>query len=425
MLDQVYIRKNPDEVREKLKRKGVDVDFQPFLADDAERRRLIGLAEELKAERNRVSASIPQLKKEGRDVSAEVARMRDVGEQIKSLDGDLLIVNTRIADFLDSLPNLPADDVVAGGKENNQVVYEWGHVPDFDFEPKHHVDLVTALGLIDYERGAKLGGSGYWIYKGIGARLEWALLTYFMDRHLADGYEMMLLPHIVNYECGYTSGQFPKFVDDIFRVNDGSDAFRFLLPTAETALASIYRDEILSEDELPIKLFGYTPCYRREAGSYRAEERGMIRGHQFNKVEMFQYVVPADTDAALQELTDKAAALVRELGLHFRVSKLAAEDCSASMEKTLDVEVYIPSMGGYKEVSSASSAGAYQARRGNIRYRSKETGKLDFVHTLNASGLATSRVIPAIVEQFQQADGSVKVPPVLVPYLGGIEVIRP
>ena len=425
MLDAMYIRKQPEAVREKLARRGFDVDFQPFLNDDAERRRLIGETESLKAERNRVSASIPLLKKAGNDISAELARMRDVGEQIKELDGELLLVNTRMSDFLDRLPNLPADDVVPGGKENNEVIYTWGEKPEFDFEPKHHVELVTQLRMIDYERGAKLAGSGYWIYQGMGARLEWALLSFFIDRHLADGYEMMLLPHIVSYECGYTSGQFPKFEEDIFRVSDGSDTFRFLLPTAETALASLYRDEILPEAELPKKLFAYTPCYRREAGSYRADERGMIRGHQFNKIEMFQYVVPADTDRALDELTEKAADLVRSLGLHFRVSKLAAEDCSASMEKTLDVEVYIPSMGGYKEVSSASSAGAYQARRGNIRYRSSETGKPEFLHTLNASGLATSRLIPAIVEQFQEADGSVRIPTVLQPYLGGLEWIRP
>ncbi|HHU12291.1 MAG TPA: serine--tRNA ligase [Clostridiaceae bacterium] len=425
MLDAMYIRKQPEAVREKLARRGFDVDFQPFLNDDAERRRLIGETESLKAERNRVSASIPLLKKAGNDISAELARMRDVGDQIKELDGELLLVNTRMSDFLDRLPNLPADDVVPGGKENNEVIYTWGEKPEFDFEPKHHVELVTQLRMIDYERGAKLAGSGYWIYQGMGARLEWALLSFFIDRHLADGYEMMLLPHIVSYECGYTSGQFPKFEEDIFRVSDGSDTFRFLLPTAETALASLYRDEILPEAELPKKLFAYTPCYRREAGSYRADERGMIRGHQFNKIEMFQYVVPADTDRALDELTEKAADLVRSLGLHFRVSKLAAEDCSASMEKTLDVEVYIPSMGGYKEVSSASSAGAYQARRGNIRYRSSETGKPEFLHTLNASGLATSRLIPAIVEQFQEADGSVRIPTVLQPYLGGLEWIRP
>lgn len=425
MLDQVYIRKNPEEVREKLKKKGFDADFGPFLRDDQERRRLIGESEELKAERNRVSAEIPKLKKQGEDVSDKLQRMREVGDRIKALDTELQEVNTRITSFLERLPNLPADDVVAGGKENNEVISVWGEKPTFDFTPKHHVDLVTDLGLIDYERGAKLGGSGFWIYKGMGARLEWALLNYFIDQHLADGYEMMLVPHIVNYACGYTSGQFPKFEADIFRVGDSSDAFRFLIPTAETALAGLYQDEILAEEDLPKKLFAYTPCFRREAGSHGAEERGMIRGHQFNKVEMFQYVIPADTERALEELITKAADLVSGLGLHYRVSKLAAEDCSASMEKTYDIEIWIPSMNGYKEVSSASSAGAYQARRGNIRYRNKESGKVEFVHTLNASGLATSRVLPAIVEQNQKADGSVTIPSVLRPYLGGLEVLRP
>lgn len=425
MLDVVYIRKEPELVREKLRRKGFEADIDGFLADDAVRRSLIGKTETLKAERNRVSSEIPKLKKQGEDVSAQLERMKIVADEIKTIDSELAELDEKIRLFLEALPNLPADDVVAGGKENNKVIYTWGEQRSFDFEPKHHVDLVNALGLIDYERGSKIGGNGFWIYKGIGARLEWALLSYFMDAHLADGYEMLLLPHIANYASGFASGQFPKFVDDVYRISDGSDTFRFLLPTAETALAAMYSNEILNEDDLPLKCFAYTPCYRREAGSYRAEERGMIRGHQFNKVEMFQFVKPEDTDKALDELVEKAAALVRGLGLHFQISKLAAEDCSASMEKTLDIEVYIPSMEGYKEVSSASSAGAYQARRGNTRYRNKETGKVEFVHTLNASGLATSRVLPAIVEQYQNADGSVTIPEVLRPYLGGLERLDP
>ena len=315
----------------------------------------------------------------------------------------------------------------AGGKENNEVVAVYGEKREFDFEPKHHVDLVTDLGLIDYPRGAKLGGSGFWIYTGDGARLEWALLNYFMSQHLADGYEMVLLPHILNYECGFTAGQFPKFAIDVFHLDadvfEKSKDFRFLLPTAETALVNLHRDEILNEEDLPLKYFGYTPCYRREAGSHGANERGMIRGHQFNKVEIFQFTRPDQAEEALDELIGKAEKLVKGLGLHFRTSRLAAEDCSASMRRTFDIEVWIPSMGDYKEVSSASDAGDYQARRGNIRYRSSETGKTEFVHTLNASGLATSRVFPAIVEQMQRSDGSVVIPEVLRPWMGGQEII--
>lgn len=255
--------------------------------------------------------------------------------------------------------------------------------------------------------------------------MEWALLNFFINEHLNDGYELILPPHMLNYECGYVAGQFPKFSDEVYWIqNPTSSDRKFLLPTAETALVNLHRDEILSADELPKKYIAYTPCYRREAGSYRSEERGMIRGHQFNKVEMVQYTKPEDSDRAFQELVGKAERLVQELGLHYRLSRLAAGDCSASMARTYDIEVWIPSMGIYKEVSSASNARAYQARRGNIKYRD-ENRKLQFVHTLNASGLATSRVMPAIVEQYQNADGSVTVPEVLRPYMGGVDVIRP
>jgi len=427
MLDINLIRENPGLVTEKLARKGFAADFGPFLARDAERRRLIQATEQLKAEKNKTSARIPILKKEKQDVAPLLARMKAIGEEIRSGDEKIDALDKLQQSFLETLPNLPADDVVAGGKENNQVVSSGNEKPVFAFGPKHHVDLCEQLGLIDYRRGAMLGGSGFWVYRGLGARLEWALLNYFMEEHLADGYEMILPPHILTWQCGYTAGQFPKFKDDVFQLrrDDGEDFTHFILPTAETALVNLHRDEILDESQLPLRYFAYTPCYRKEAGSYRAEERGMIRGHQFNKIEMFQYVKPEQSEAALQELVGKAARLVEKLGLHYRVSKLAAGDCSASMRKTYDIEVWIPSMNDYKEVSSASDAGDYQARRGNMRYRSQETGKPVFVHTLNASGLATSRIFPAIVEQFQQADGSVVIPEILRKWLGGLEKIGP
>lgn len=428
MLDLVMIRNNPEIVADKLARRGFEVDFTDFLKEDEKRRALIYENEQLKAERNKTSAEIPQLKRQGKDTDALMERMREVGEKIKANDEVLIKMQSAQDDFLASLPNLPADDVVSGGKENNQVVSYFKEKPVFDFSPKHHVDLVTDLGMIDYPRGAKLGGTGFWIYRGDGARLEWALLNYFVTQHLADGYEMMLLPHILNYKCGFTAGQFPKFSEDVFhletKVDTDSKETAFLLPTAETALVNLHRDEILSEDDLPLKYFGYTPCYRKEAGSHGANERGMIRGHQFNKVEMFQYTLPDQADSALAELVAKAEQLVKGLELHFRTSKLAAEDCSASMRQTYDIEVWIPSMDDYKEVSSASDAGDYQARRGNMRYRRNDTGKTDFVHTLNASGLATSRLIPAIVEQNQRADGSVVIPEILRPWMGGQEIIK-
>ena len=427
MLDINLIRENPGLVTEKLARKGFAADFGPFLARDAERRRLIQATEQLKAEKNKTSARIPILKKEKQDVAPLLARMKAIGEEIRCGDEKIDALDKLQQSFLETLPNLPADDVVAGGKENNLVVSSGNEKPVFAFSPKHHVDLCEQLGLIDYRRGAMLGGNGFWVYRGLGARLEWALLNYFMEEHLADGYEMILPPHILTWQCGYTAGQFPKFKDDVFQLrrDDGEDFTHFILPTAETALVNLHRDEILDESQLPLRYFAYTPCYRKEAGSYRAEERGMIRGHQFNKIEMFQYVKPEQSEAALQELVGKAARLVEKLGLHYRVSKLAAGDCSASMRKTYDIEVWIPSMNDYKEVSSASDAGDYQARRGNMRYRSQETGKPVFVHTLNASGLATSRIFPAIVEQFQQADGSIVIPEILRKWLGGLEKIGP
>ncbi|MBR4955931.1 MAG: serine--tRNA ligase, partial [Clostridia bacterium] len=270
----------------------------------------------------------------------------------------------------------------------------------------------------------KLSGSGFWIYRGWGARLEWALLNYFVDTHIADGYELVLVPHMLSYECGLTAGQFPKFAEDVYWLETAEDERRrFMLPTAETALVALHRDEILTEADLPRKYISYTPCFRREAGSYRADERGMVRGHQFNKVEMVQFTKPEDSDAAFEELVKKAENLVSGLGFHFRTVKLAAGDCSASMARTYDIEIHIPSMNGYKEVSSVSNARDYQARRGNMRFRRDDTGKIELMHTLNGSGLATSRILPAVVEQNQRADGSIVVPEVLRKYLGGVEII--
>ena len=299
----------------------------------------------------------------------------------------------------------------------------FGEPHDFGFPIKDHVQLAESLGLIDYKRAAKISGAGTWVYTNLGARLEWALLNYFMERHLADGYEMILPPHILNYESGFTAGQFPKFEEDVFWL-EGVEPRKFILPTAETALVNLHRDEVLELKDLPRKYFAYTPCYRKEAGSYRTEERGMIRGYQFNKVEMVQYTTEEGSDAAFEEMVGKAKALLEGLGLIYQLDKLAAGDCSHSMARTYDIEVWIPSMGIFKEVSSVSNARAYQARRGKIRYRG-EDGKLHFCHTLNGSGLATSRVFPALLEQNQQADGSVIIPEVLRKWMGGISVLKP
>ena len=426
MLDIKKIKENPEAVKAGLRAKEVDCDaiVDRILELDEQRRALIADTEARKARQNKVSKEIPQLKKQGKDVApifAEMAELKKgLAEDAEKLDAVMAEYRTAML----SLPNLPDPDLLPGGKENNQPLRYFGEPHKFDFEPKHHVDLCLDLGLIDYERGVKLAGSGNWMYTGMGARLEWALLNYFIDTHIADGYDFILPPHMLEYQCGETAGQFPKFADEVYKIaNPTDDRTHYMLPTAEAALCSIYRDEILTEADLPKKFFAYTPCFRREAGSHRADERGMVRGHQFNKVEMFQFTRPEDSDAAFDELVRKAENLVKGLGFHFRTVKLAAGDCSASMARTYDIEIQIPSMNGYKEVSSVSNARDYQARRGNIRFR-REGGKIEFVHTLNGSGLATSRIFPAMVEQNQRADGSVVVPEVLRKYLGGLEVIE-
>lgn len=424
MLDLNLIRDNTEYVVSSLKKKGWDVDFSETIAQMDKRKKLIVESENLKAEKNKLSASVPQVKKAGGDIQAIFAEVKEINAKIEVLDKELAELENSINSFVATLPNLPDDDLLPGEKENNQAVYYFKEKPVFDFKIKDHVELCESLGLIDYERAAKVSGRGTWFYTDLGARLEWALLNYFITTHINDGYKFMLPPHMLNYDSGFTAGQFPKFEEDVFWLNgEEKKTGKFMLPTAETALVNYHRNEILNEKDLPKKYFAYTPCYRCEAGSYRTEERGMIRGYQFNKVEMFQYTTEKDSDKAFAELVRKAEKLVEGLGIHFRTSKLAAGDCSHGMARTSDIEVWIPSMEVYKECSSASNARSYQARRGNMRYRDAETGKTKFMHTLNASGLATSRLIPALVEQFQQADGSVKIPEVLVPFMGGITVL--
>ena len=441
MLDIRKIKENPDAIKAGLKAKEVDCDaiVDKILELDVQVRALKTSTETKTAEKNKLSKENGKLfgqkkgaEKRGEDVSAIEAQIAanmeasmKIDEAIADDKAKLKELDAELLQNMYALPNMPDADLLPGGKENNEPLRYIGEKHSFDFEPKHHVDLCTDLGLIDYERGVKLAGGGNWMYTGMGARLEWALLNYFIDTHTADGYDFILPPHMLEYQCGLTAGQFPKFADEVFKIanHPTEGGVFYMLPTAEAALASVYRDEILTEADLPKKFFAYTPCFRREAGSHRADERGMVRGHQFNKVEMFQFTTPEGSDEAFEELVKKAENLVAGLGLHFRTVKLAAGDCSASMARTYDIEILIPSMNGYKEVSSVSNARDYQARRGNIRYR-RADGKIDFVHTLNGSGLATSRIFPAIVEQNQRADGSIVVPEALRKYLGGIEVIE-
>lgn len=418
MLDVTLIRQHPDTVRDALRKRAVDADIPAFLALDAAFREARTAVERLRGERRRISADIAVRRRAGETAEELQAAAGDLADRLTQAEAGLDRLARRHQDFLDALPNLPDDDVVAGGKENNQVVRTVGAPPAFGFTPKDHVRLAQDLGLVDHRRGVALAGSGYWIYRGAGAALEWALLNHFLDTHRRAGYEFVLPPHLLTREAGYTAGQFPKFADEVFRVDD-----HFLLPTAETALANLHRGETLDERELPLKYVAYTPCYRKESGAHRTADRGTLRGHQFNKVELFQYTRPEDSDAAQLELLTRAEELVAGLGLHHRVTKLAAGDTSPAQAKTYDVEVWLPSLGAYAEVSSVSNARDYQARRGAMRYRPADGGKPAYLHTLNASGLATSRLLPALLEQHQRADGTVAVPEVLRRW-GAPDVLR-
>lgn len=416
MLDIKRIRDNFDEVKRALLKKMApeDLDLETIISLDEKRRTLTKEFEEMQAYKNKLSKTkpTPEIISELKDYSLKITEKKTVLDEVEK----------DLQEKLGALPNTPADDVVPGGKENNEVVYTFGKQPQFNFEPKNHVDLATSLGLIDYERATKMSGSGFWCYTGLGALLEWALLSYFIDFHTKNGYRFMIPPFLLSEKSAYTSGHLPKFRDELFWTQDGT----CLNATSEMMMGNYYREEILNGEDLPLKYCSYSACFRREAGSYRQEERGMIRGHQFNKIEMFVFCRPEDSWKMFEELSANAQKLVEGLGLHYQLSKLAAGDCSAAMAKTYDVEVWIPSMNIYKEVSSISNALDYQARRGSTRFKDKNSDGTEFVHTLNASGLATSRLLPAILEQFQQEDGSVIIPEVLRQYLPFKEsVIKP
>lgn len=425
MLDIKLIKENKEKIEMALRKRMPSCSLDEVVALDNERIKLQQQLDNLLAMRNKTSKEISRLRSKGINTDELVAEMKKVGVYVEEITVKLNEVKTSLDIKMASLPNIPDEDLLPGGKENNEAISHFLTQPKFGFKEKDHVELEKYLKLVDYERGVKLAGQGSWIYTGSGAQLEWALLNYFINTHIKNGWDFRLVPHMLNYTCGYTAGQFPKFSDEVYWIDEerGKNG-KFLLPTAETALVNMHRDEVLDEEELPKKYFSYTPCYRREAGSSRKEERGIVRGHQFNKVEMVQFTFPDKSDEAFDEMLSIAESLVKGLGLHYQVSKLAAGDCSASMCRTYDIEIWIPSMKIYKEVSSVSNCRDYQARRGNIKYKNSITGKSELVNTLNGSGLATSRLVPALLEQLQQADGSVIIPEVLRPYMGGNDRIE-
>jgi seryl-tRNA synthetase len=415
MIDINRIVENKEEVRKGLLKRvpEEDLDLGKIIKVYNEKKLLQRKYDAKRSEQNEYNQKMAQLDKESEEFTSLVSELKEKSNQVKKIEENLKIKEEELQSLLEVLPNIPDSDVSAGSKENNEIISTWGEKPIFDFKPKDHLELGEDLEILDFETAAKMSGANFSMYRGKGARLEWALINYFIDEHIKDGYEMIIPPHIVNESSAYAAGQIPKFREDVYWVNES----QCLVPTAETALTNIYRDEILKADQLPQKFFAYTPCYRREAGSYRANERGLIRVHQFNKVEMYIFAREDQSDDLFDELVHKAERLVEDLGLHYNSVKLAAGDCSAPAAKTVDVEVWLPVLEQYYEVSSISNAREYQSRRGNMKYKSKE-GKNQYMHTLNASGLATSRLMVSILESYQQADGSILVPEVLQKYTG-------
>ncbi|MED4869961.1 serine--tRNA ligase [Geobacillus stearothermophilus] len=424
MLDVKILRAQFEEVKEKLMQRGGDLaNIDRFEQLDKERRRLIAEVEELKSKRNDVSQQIAALKREKKDAEPLIVQMREVGDRIKQMDEHIRQLEEELNALLLSIPNIPHESVPVGqSEEDNVEVRRWGEPRSFSFEPKPHWDIADQLGLLDFERAAKVTGSRFVFYKGLGARLERALINFMLDIHLDEfGYEEVLPPYLVNRASMIGTGQLPKFAEDAFHL-DREDYF--LIPTAEVPVTNLHRDEILSADDLPLYYAAYSACFRAEAGSAGRDTRGLIRQHQFNKVELVKFVKPEDSYEELEKLTRQAETILQRLGLPYRVVALCTGDLGFSAAKTYDIEVWLPSYGTYREISSCSNFEAFQARRANIRFRRDPKAKPEYVHTLNGSGLAIGRTVAAILENYQQEDGSVIIPEALRPYMGNRDVIR-
>src|SRR5271155_217457 len=428
MLDLNFVRDNLALVEEKLRQRGMNAAevLKDFVAIDAERRQAITAAETLQARRNRASEDIAKLKKSGQDASAQIQETKDLREQITESEKKAAEQEARLREMLSSIPNLPNDSVPIGKSEADNVeARRWGTPPQFDFKPKPHWELGEQLGVLDLERAAKLTGARFAVYWALGARLERALANFMLDLHTKEqGYTEVLPPFLVNSESMYGTGQLPKFAQDLFRVPHG-DKDLWLIPTAEVPVTNLYRDEILDGARLPISLTAYTPCFRSEAGSYGKDVRGIIRQHQFQKVELVKFSRPQTSYDELEKLTNNAEIVLQKLGLHYRVVTLCTADMGFSSAKTYDIEVWLPGQNLFREISSCSNFESFQARRANIRYRPQGKNKTEFVHTLNGSGLAVGRTWVAIVENYQQADGTVRIPDALVPYMGGATELKP
>jgi len=422
MLDIKYLRQNIDFVSGKLRERGQEMNLERFISLDAGRREIIREVEGLRGERNAVSKQIGEKKKNREDATDIIARMGLVSARIKELDEALKKTDEDLDAILMTIPNLPHASVVCGrGPEDNPVVRVWGEKPQFSFTPRPHWEIGESLHILDFARGAKITGARFTLYRGLGARLERALINFMLDLHTGEhGYTEVLPPFMVNRESMTGTGQLPKFEEDLFRI-DKVDYF--LIPTAEVPVTNIHRDEILGEKELPIYYVAYTPCFRAEAGSYGKDTRGLIRQHQFNKVELVKFSKPESSYEEMEKLTLNAEEVLKRLKIPYRVVSLCTADLGFSSAKTYDIEVWLPGQDAYREISSCSNFEEFQARRASIRFRRDESGKVEFVHTLNGSGLAVGRTLVAVLENHQQADGSVVIPEALRPYMGGVDRI--
>jgi seryl-tRNA synthetase len=427
MLDLNFVRDNLPLVEQKLRQRGMNPAevLKDFKAIDGERRQAITASETLQARRNRASDEIAKLKKSGQDASAQIQETKELREQLQESEKKAAEQEARLREMLTAIPNLPSDTVPIGeSAEDNVEVRRWGAPPKFDFQPKSHWELGEALGVLDLERAAKLTGARFAVYWALGARLERALANFMLDLHTGEhGYTEVLPPYLVNSESMYGTGQLPKFAQDLFRVPHGEKDL-WLIPTAEVPVTNLYRDEVLDAARLPICLTAYTPCFRSEAGSYGKDVRGIIRQHQFQKVELVKFARPETSYDELEKLTKNAETVLQKLGLHYRVMSLCTADMGFSSAKTYDIEVWLPGQSLFREISSCSNFESFQARRANIRYRPEGKSKTEFLHTLNGSALAVGRTWVAIVENYQQADGSVRIPEALQPYMGA-DCIKP
>ncbi len=425
MLDIKLIREKPDFVRQRLATRGGgdEARIAELATLDEQRRKLVGEGDNLKAERNKVSKEIGALKSKGQDAGAQMAAMKQVGERIASLDAEVAGLDEKLLQILLMIPNLPHEGVAVGkDAADNPEVRRWGEAPKFSFQLKPHWDIGEQLGILDFARAAKISGSGFILYKGAGARLERALINWLLDLHTREhGYTEVFPPFLINRSAMIGTGQLPKFEEDMYRLRDED---MYLAPTAEVPVANIHRDEILREDQLPICYCAYTPCFRREAGAAGKQTRGMIRVHQFDKVELIKFVKPETSYDELEKMVANAERVLQLLGLHYRIVLLCTGDMGFASAKTYDIEVWAPGQNAYLEVSSCSNCEDFQARRANIKFKSAD-GKNRFVHILNGSGTALARLYVALLETYQQADGSVKIPEVLLPYMGGLKEIRP